>query len=64
MCLVLAHCGCIFVSEIKINPKIKVMNTDVMTTDIRTMFASDSSYSAFMDMVNDMDLVIKEVNLF
>lgn len=45
------------------NQIIKVMNTDVMTTDIRTMFASDSSYSAFMDIVNDMDLVIKEVNL-
>ena len=59
----MAHCCYTFVSEIKMNQIIKVMNTDVMTTDIRTMFASDSSYSAFMDIVNDMDLVIKEVNL-
>ena len=39
------------------------MNTDITISNLRSMFSSEDSFKAFMDMANEMDLELMDVVL-
>lgn len=40
-----------------------IMNTDSTISVLSSMFSSEDSFSTLMDMINDMDLELREVSL-
>ena len=43
--------------------KYKVMNTTTSFSNLSSMFASEESYNALMDMISEMDLELMDVCL-
>lgn len=56
MCRGLVHCGATFAST---NKKNKVMKTTI--SNISSMFSSEESFKALVDMIDDMDLELLDV---
>ena len=42
---------------------LRVMNTDITISNLSSMFSSEDSFKAFMDMANEMELELMDVVL-
>ena len=42
---------------------LRVMNTDITLSNLSSMFSSEDSFKAFMDMANEMELELMDVVL-
>ena len=61
MCAVFWHNGAVPLHhELKTQ---MIMNTDNAISVLSSMFSSEDSFLTLMDMINDMDLELRDINL-
>ena len=62
-CALFWHIGGLSLHQQKEQLILRVMNTDITISNLSSMFSSEDSFKAFMDMANEMELELMDVVL-